>query len=159
MAVLENVLHTFFALYKLWKLIFLLAASNKELLSSSVTLYKWNSLVWNSQGLSQSQLETSNEAFVCVTGPPSTAGEGPPSRITKPTVCCYFLNSQSGQALNEWGLGTGNKIEGTGQGQQPCIEFTFRGTLDSSVLSTMPFLSYALTSVKLIPCRHDGKFQ
>lgn len=89
------------------------------------------------------------KAFLCVTGPPSIAGEGPPSRITKPTMCCYFLNSQSGRALKEWGLGIGNRIEGTGQGQHPCIEFTFRGTLDSSVLRTMSFLSYAVTSVKL----------
>lgn len=40
-----------------------------------------------------------------VTGPPSISGEGPPSRRPKPTVRCYFLNSQSAVALKGWGFG------------------------------------------------------
>ena len=58
-----------------------------------------------------------------VTGPPSISGEVLHSRIAKPIVSSYFLNSQTRVAMEEWELGAGNRIAGI---EQACTEFAFR---------------------------------
>lgn len=56
------------------------------------------------------------------------------------------------------GVWSGNRVVGVGQGQQPYIEVTSRSGLDLGTVSTQLFISYDLTSVKLLARPQDGKF-
>lgn len=59
------------------------------------------------------------KASLHVTGPPSSSEKGPPSRRTKPTVRCYFPNTQSRVALEEWELGPVIGLQGWGRTSSP----------------------------------------
>lgn len=88
-----------------------------------------------------------------VTGPPSISGEVLHSRIAKPIVSSYFLNSHTRVAMEEGELGAG--IE---QGQRPVRKLPSGRPELTCTVSTELFISYALTSVKCLACQDDGKF-